>query len=268
MGGFSPKSRPGLLERILTMTTVDIAIIGAGPYGLSLAACLRPYRRSVRVFGSPMRSWSHHMPQGMHLKSEGFASNLHDPDSEFTLEAHCAEREIPYAHIGLPVAIETFIGYGLEFQRRYVPQLENVQITSLQQSAGAFELTTASGETARARRVVVAAGIVNFAYLPPELSLIPGSSISHSSQHSDLSGFKGRKVAVLGAGASAVDIAALLLQAGAEVELVARRQAIQFHERPNNPRPLLQRLKAPRSGLGIGWGAGTCMARPAGLHSV
>ena len=256
------------MECILIVTPVDIAIIGAGPYGLSLAACLRPHGQSVRIFGSPMRSWSHHMPQGMHLKSEGFASNLHDPDSEFTLEAHCAERAIPYAHIGLPVAIETFIGYGLEFQRRYVPQLENVQITSLKQSAGVFELTTATGETARARRVVIAAGIVSFAHLPPELSSIPSSMISHSSQHSDLSGFKGRKVAVLGAGASAVDIAALLLQAGAEVELVARRAAIQFHDPPNEPRPLLQRLKAPRSGLGIGWRSRMCTDIPLVFHAM
>jgi cation diffusion facilitator CzcD-associated flavoprotein CzcO len=97
---------------------------------------------------------------------------------------------------------------------------------------------------------VIAAGIVRFAYLPPLLSAIPGALVSHSSQHSDLSGFKARKVAVLGAGASALDIAALLLEGGADVELVARRQTIQFHDPPNEPRPLLQRLMAPRSGLG------------------
>jgi thioredoxin reductase len=215
-----------------------------------------------------MRSWSHHMPQGMHLKSEGFASNLYDPEGQFTLEAYCAERAIPYADIGLPVAIETFIAYGLEFQRRYVPEVENVPITSLTRSTGHFELTTTAGELVRARRVVVAAGIVNFAYLPPVLNELPGPMISHSSQHSDLSGFKGRTVAVLGAGASAVDMAALLVQAGAEVELIARRQAIQFHDPPNEPRPLLQRLKAPRSGLGTGWRSRMCTDIPLVFHAL
>jgi cation diffusion facilitator CzcD-associated flavoprotein CzcO len=256
------------LEFILTVTTVDIAIIGAGPYGLSLAAHLRDSRQSVRIFGSPMQSWSHHMPQGMHLKSEGFASNLYDPEAKFTLKAYCTEHAIPYADIGLPVAIETFIAYGLEFQRRYAPDLENVQITSLKNSAGYFELTTTAGEIARARQVVVAAGIVNFAYLPPLLKSIPSPMISHSSQHSDLSGFKGRKVAVLGAGASAVDIAALLLQVGADAELIARRQAIQFHDPPNEPRPLLQRLKAPRSGLGTGWRSRMCTDIPLVFHAM
>jgi cation diffusion facilitator CzcD-associated flavoprotein CzcO len=252
----------------LTVSTVDIAIIGAGPYGLSLAAHLRNSNRSVRIFGSPMSSWSNHMPQGMHLKSEGFASNLYDPAGEFTLEKYCAERAIPYADIGLPVAIETFIAYGLEFQRRYVPNLENVQVNSLKKTAGGFELTTAAGEAVRARQVVVAAGIVNFAYLPPALSSVPSSMISHSSKHSDLSQFKGRKVAVLGAGASAVDIAALLLGAGAEVELIARREKIDFNDPPIEPRSFLQRLKAPRSGLGTGWRSRLCSDIPLVFHAM
>lgn len=252
----------------MTVSTVDIAIIGAGPYGLSLAAHLRDSGRSVRIFGTPMHSWSHHMPQGMHLKSEGFASNLYDPEAKFTLQAYCAARGIPYEDVGLPVPIETFIAYGKEFQQRYVQELENVQITSLTQSSGCFELTTAAGEIARARQVVVAAGIVNFAHLPPPLTEISSAMITHSSQHSDLSGFRGRKVAVLGAGASAVDIAALLRKVGADVELIARRQTIQFHDPPNEPRSFLQRLKAPRSGLGLGWRSRMCTDIPLVFHAL
>jgi thioredoxin reductase len=229
---------------------------------------LRQGKQSVRIFGSPMNSWSHHMPQGMHLKSEGFASNLCDPKAEFTLEDYCAERAIPYADVGLPVPIETFIAYGQEFQRRYVPHLENVQISALKQSSDHFQLTTAAGEELRARQVVVAAGIINFAYLPPQLASMAGPMVSHSSQHSDLSGFKGRKVAVLGAGASALDIAALLLKVGANAELIARRESLQFQDPPNEPRALLQRIKAPRSGLGTGWRSRMCTDIPLVFHAL
>jgi thioredoxin reductase len=250
---------------MLSANCVDIAVIGAGPYGLSLAAKLHDSGQSMRIFGSPMRSWSHHMPQGMHLKSEGFASDIYDPAGSFSLQAFCAERGIPYADIGLPVAIETFIAYGQEFQRRFVPNVEDTQVTSLTQAGGRFELATATGEIVQARQVVVAAGIVNFAYVPPSLTTL-GPLISHSSQHYDLRSFKGRSVAVLGAGASALDMAALLRQVGATVEVVARRKTIPFHNPPNEPRPLLQRVSAPRSGLGLGWRSRMCTDLPLVFH--
>jgi thioredoxin reductase len=247
---------------------VDIAIIGAGPYGLSLAAHLGQTRRSVRIFGEPMRFWSRHMPRGMRLKSEGFASNLSEPTGEFTLQAFCREKGIEYADIGIPVALETFVAYGREFQRRYVPQLEQVEVTGLGESASGFEVTTAAGETVRARRVVVATGIGNFPYLPPVLQGLPRSLVSHSSQHSDLDSFRGSKVVVLGAGASALDVAAVLKQSGAQVELVARGETFKFHDRPREPRPLLERLTAPRSGLGTGWRSRLACDLPLVFHAL
>ena len=55
---------------------VEVAIVGAGPYGLSLAAHLNGAGIQTRVLGRPMDSWRSHMPQGMLLKSDPFASNL------------------------------------------------------------------------------------------------------------------------------------------------------------------------------------------------
>jgi cation diffusion facilitator CzcD-associated flavoprotein CzcO len=250
------------LEHALSHPTSDIAIIGAGPYGLSIAAHLRKSGLNFRIFGTPMQSWRQQMPEGMLLKSDGFASSLYDPDSAFTLRHYCAEKNVPYSDVGIPVSRETFVGYGLEFQKRLVPMLEETNITSVRRNSAGFELQTADGQTVYARQVIVAAGITHFGYLPPLLADLPLEKVTHSSHHYDLKKFSGQKVAVIGGGSSAVDIAALLNEQGAEVHLIARRKAIVFHQPSQEPRPFLQRMKQPRSGLGLGWKSKFCTDAP------
>src|SRR4051794_13779047 len=105
-------------------SNTNIAVIGAGPYGLSLAAHLRAAGADIRVFGLPMQTWREAMPAGMKLKSEGFASSLSDPGGELSLGKYCASRGIPYSPTGLPVEVDTFIKYGEAFQARFIPELE------------------------------------------------------------------------------------------------------------------------------------------------
>lgn len=66
-----------------------VAVIGAGPFGLSTAAHLRARGIPVRVFGDPMVSWRDHMPAGMLLKSTPAASNLDAPQHGHTLVDYC-----------------------------------------------------------------------------------------------------------------------------------------------------------------------------------
>jgi cation diffusion facilitator CzcD-associated flavoprotein CzcO len=233
---------------------VDVAIVGAGPYGLSTAAHLRGAGVSTRQFGLPMNLWRAKMPRGMFLKSQGFASNLSDPERSHTLEAFCAKTGHPYASYGLPVPLDTFISYGQWFADELVPGLEETLVTEVARDGSGFRLALADGTTARARNVVVAAGVEHFPRVPRRLAELPSALCSHPSEHTDLSVFAGRRVAVIGAGQSALESAALLHEGGADVHIVARAEKVAWNGIPLDPqRPLPQRMAEPESGLGSGW---------------
>lgn len=231
----------------------DIAVVGAGPYGLSIAAHLRKLGLSFRIFGPAMDTWISHMPKGMCLKSDGFASDLYDPDSALTLKKYCAERGIPYADMGLPVRLETFTEYGLAFRDRMVPELENKVVVGIKRTQAGFGLKLDDGESFTVRRVVLAVGVTHFEYVPDNLSHLPAQFLSHSARHREVCAMKGRNVVVVGGGASALDLAGLLHEAGANVQLVARKKELKFHSKPTGkPRTWLQKLRHPDSGLGPG----------------
>jgi thioredoxin reductase len=233
---------------------VDVAIVGAGPYGLSLAAHLHGAGVPSRQFGIPMRPWRTAMPEGMFLKSQGFASNLSAPLGTHTLADFCHQAGRPYADYGLPVPLGTFIDYGRWFQSELVPGLEETLVTELAGDGAHFMLTLATGETVRARRVVVATGIEYFAHVPGVLAGLPGESCSHSGDHRDLSPLAGRRVVVLGAGQSALETAALLHEQGTSVRVVMRKRDVVWNGEPLAlDRPYRQRLREPEAGLGSGW---------------
>jgi FAD-dependent urate hydroxylase len=236
------------------MNDVDVAVIGAGPYGLSLAAHLSAAGVGYRHFGVPMRLWRGAMPKGMFLKSQGFASNLSDPAGTHTLEAFCRAAGRPYKGYGLPVSLETFVSYGQWFQSELDLKVEEVLVTGVVRRADGFELTLADGEQFASRHVVVAIGVEHFAYVPRPLSELPASACTHSSAHTDLAAFRGQDVIVVGAGQSALESAALLQENGAAVQILARRPVIAWNTPPLDPaRPLLSRLREPEAGLGSGW---------------
>jgi hypothetical protein len=232
--------------------SVAVAIVGAGPYGLSLAAYLRARRVGFRIFGIPMESWRTGMPAGMFLKSEGFASDLYDPEGLFTLKLFCAHHGLPYADTGFPVPLEAMAAYGLCFQQQLVPDVETRTVVALDRASRGFLLQLDDGETLIARRVIIAVGSKYFQHVPSGIAHLPPEFLSHSCKHHDLSQFAGRDVTVVGGGASALDLVTLLHETGAQVRLVARRPSLVFLSKPA-PRSLWNRIRYPMSGIGGGW---------------
>jgi FAD-dependent urate hydroxylase len=246
--------------------TVDVAIVGAGPYGLSLAAHLRGTGVEFRQFGSVLHPWRSAMPGGMLLKSQGFASSLADPGGSHTLAEFCRHTGRAYADYGLPVPLDTFVAYGTWFAARFSPDLEEVLVTSVTPEEGGFRVSLADGTECTARNVVVATGIEHFAHLPAALAGLPAAACTHSSAHTDISAFRGQDVIVLGGGQSALESAALLHESGARVRVVVRAPRVMWNGPPLPPdRPLLRRMREPEAGLGSGWATWFYSTRP-GLY--
>ncbi|MET9787447.1 FAD-dependent oxidoreductase [Streptomyces canus] len=234
-----------------------VAVIGAGPFGLSTAAHLRARGIPVRVFGDPMVSWRDHMPAGMLLKSTPAASNLDAPQHGHTLVDYCDAAGIPRLVTDEDIVpVETFIAYGQWFQQKLVPELEQVRVVSVDRSEqGGFQLKLDSGESFTARAVVVATGLSGFSHLPPELAAAapdgpaPTGPVSHSSQHHDLTRYSGKELIVVGAGQSALETAALAAEAGAQVRVVARGRGSVAFGAPPWKQPRLR----PESPFGRAW---------------
>ncbi len=206
------------------MENTHVVVIGAGPHGLAAAAHLGRAGVECRVLGDPMSFWST-MPAGMLLRSNATATGIAEHDGPLSLDGFRAHtgRAVP-----LPVALQDFIDYGLWVQRRVAPEVDRRQVDEVRRTADGFLLRLHDGSALQATRVVVAAGIADFVHLPAVARGLPPDLVSHSSQHRDLSVFSGRSVLAVGLGQSALESAALMHEHGAEVEVVGRRDHINW----------------------------------------
>jgi thioredoxin reductase len=200
------------------MTNNDVTIIGAGPYGLSAAAHLSSAGIDVEVFGEPMEFWANGMPAGMLLRSPREASTIADPHSAFTLEAYeSASGTVPVKR----VAWETFVDYGRWFQKQLKAKLDRRNVAEVRRDGSTFKLTLSDGEVRTSRRVIVAGGIGPFKKIPDIFSQLSPSRASHCYEGRKFAEM-GKRVAVIGAGQSALESAAILCEMGVEAEVIAR----------------------------------------------
>lgn len=217
---------------------MELLVIGAGPYGLAVAAEARRQGLSVTVVGEPMRFWRRNMPDGMLLRS-GREWQL-DAAGVHTFDAFTGGWDDE------PIPVETFIAYADWFcaQEGISPLPRRVTNISIEEE-GSFAAHLDTGSTSpegsaspadpsvlRADRVVAAPGIASFAVEPPLVTerLAP-ERWSHTVGTVDFTGLAGRRVLILGGRQSAFEWAALLGEAGAErVDLVYRHDTPAFTE--------------------------------------
>ena len=89
--------------------------MGAGPYGLAVAAHARARGMDTVVVGRPLGFWTDHMPAGMFLRS-GLDWHL-DAAGRHTFEAFVAERGLRPTELD-PIPIGVFLDYATWFQEQ------------------------------------------------------------------------------------------------------------------------------------------------------
>jgi FAD-dependent urate hydroxylase len=175
----------------------EVAVIGAGPYGLAVTAHLRSAKISARVFGRPMSFWREHMPKGMRLRSPWIATHIANPAKRFSLDAFAYQAALT-PQDQLP--IESFVQYGDWFQRQAVSDLDPRKVMRIEHVASGFRLVLADEDVVHARRVVVAMGLAGQEIRPPQFVSLEPDLISHTCEHDRLDKWSGKRVAVIGEG--------------------------------------------------------------------
>src|SRR4051812_3720448 len=206
------------------MSDTEVAILGAGPYGLAAAAHLRQAGVEIRVMGDPMSFWRE-MPAGMLLRSNWTATCMAGYRGPLSLDAFCAATG---KRIERPVPLARFIDYGMWGQQRVVPDLDRRLVETLGRDRGRVRLLLADGSRVDARRVIVAAGIKLFASRPAYAEGLPPEVASHTGDYRGFDRFSGARVLVVGGGQSALESAALLHESGAAPEVVVRKDHLNW----------------------------------------
>ncbi|GAA2699306.1 hypothetical protein GCM10010412_095720 [Nonomuraea recticatena] len=245
-----------------------VVVVGAGPYGLSVAAHLRAAGVAVRVFGEVMASWRHPAATGMFLKSTPRATDLSTPKPGGKLADYRREVGQPELTEFTPISCEVFARYGKWFADHFAGEIEPNHVARVARGRHGFQVMLRGGERVEAAAVVLAAGLAPLAYVPDELVPLapqgrmgPEAVLSHTSQQTDLSRYGGRRVVVVGGGQSALESAALLYELGAEVDVLVRSDRVRWGTPPSARRPWWQRIAHPSSPLGPGWALrGLCWA--------
>src|SRR5690348_7013739 len=237
------------------MAISDVLVIGAGPFGLSISTHLRNRGVEHTIVGRPMNTWRNHMPLGLFLKSEPYGSVISAPAPGYDVATYARLHGFDdYVDRVGPLSLDRFLGYADWFTEQLVPDIRDITVTNVVPTGDGFKVEFAEEVPAFVRQVIVATGVLPYAHIPDELSGLPSDLMTHSALHDRLDQFRGRRVAVVGAGQSALQTAALMHEAGAEVQVIARRQQLIWEERIAEELRLLDYIRKPPTKLCEGWG--------------
>ncbi len=204
-----------------------LVVIGAGPYGLAIAATALRQGVEPIVLGERMMFWRRNMPRGMLLRS-GPEWHL-DSLGILTLEAYLAELNLTPEDVH-PIPVEVFIDYADWFVDAVGLELRAGMVTGIERTHEGVRVRLDDGSLIDTEMAVATPGAAPFANIPEEITeSLPATSYDHTCGLIDFATLAGKRVLIVGGRQSAFEWAALIgEQTDAEIHIVHRHDPPRF----------------------------------------
>ena len=211
------------------MIHTQLLVVGAGPYGLSIAARAKDAGIDALVMGEPMEFWRMNMPERMLLRS-GLDWHL-DASGVLSLRAYLAERGLDPAHV-TPLPVGLFIEYAAWFRTAAGLSIWCEFVQDITPAGERFDVRLKDGERIIADAVVATTGVARFGSLPDWVDRsLPRDRYSHTCELVRFDWLRGARCLIVGGRQSAFEWAALLNEAGvAAVHITYRHDTPAFVE--------------------------------------
>ena len=196
------------------------------------------------------------MPPGLFLKSEPYGSVISSANKKkYDIATYSTLHGFnDYVDRIGPLSLERFLGYADWFTEELVPDVRDITVTNVVPGGDGFKVEFAEESPIFARQVIVATGLLPYARTPRELSGLPAELMTHSAVHNRLDQFRGKRVAVIGGGQSSLQTAALMHEAGTDVQVIIRGHQRVWEEKLTPDPGLIDRIRTPQTKLCEGWG--------------